>query len=174
MPSLFLCLIPHIIDECLLLLNQVSVLVPQALACQPPTGGLRLGGGGLGIPMRKCSPVSLRFQRTLCITGWFNLMAPFCQSGHSATQQPPYQHSSGYNTIGGLPFSGFGARTSIWHTSTHVLHPLQTFWSNATGLFGVGRFGAIYTFCLFMLVLSVIIITRNVLHSSLRAPPSSR
>ena len=35
-----------------------------ALASQPPTGGLLLGGGGLGMPMRKSSPVAFLFHRT--------------------------------------------------------------------------------------------------------------
>lgn len=130
-------------DKRLLLLNQVSLVVAQALACQPPTGGLRLGSGGLGIPMRKCSPVSLRFHPTLCANGCFNLMAPSCQRGHCATQSPQYQHSSGYSMMGGLGLFGFGINTSDLHTFTHILHPLQTFSSNSTGLFGVTRFGAI-------------------------------
>jgi hypothetical protein len=72
------------------------------------TGGLLLGGGGLGIPTLKCSPVALRFQRTLCIRGQLSLLAPLVCSGHSIRQQPQYQHSSGYMMMGGLFFSGLG------------------------------------------------------------------
>lgn len=30
------------------------------------------------------------------------------------TQQPQYQHSPGYNTTGGLPFTVFGMNMSTW------------------------------------------------------------
>ena len=60
-----------------------------------PDGGLVFGGGGFFMPRRKYSPVSFRFQLTeiFCSNGLTMVMAP--GRGHSATQQPPYQHSSG-------------------------------------------------------------------------------
>jgi hypothetical protein len=112
------------------------------------TGGLGFGGGGLGIPYRKCSPVALRFQRTLCIIGHTSLMAPCLYRGHTPTQQPHLQHSSGYNTIGGFPFVGLGKRMSMTHTDTHKglgkpMQPLQTFGSYTTILLGVTWLGSI-------------------------------
>ena len=118
--------------------SSASLSLHQALGFQPPAGGLVLGAGGLGIPSRKCSPVSLRFQRTFCITGWTNLMAPLNLRGQTITQLPLYQHSSGYNTSGGLLFCGFGINTSCVHISTHMLQPLQISSLNTTGLLGVG------------------------------------
>jgi hypothetical protein len=89
--------------------------------------------------VRKCSPVGFLFQRTLCINGRFNRMAP--ERGHSSTQHPPYQHSSGYRMIGGFPFSGLGMNTSNGQISTQRLHPLQISGSKITGLPGPGRLG---------------------------------
>ncbi len=54
-------------------------------------------------------------------------------------------------TIGGLPFSGFGNKTSTWHTSTHELHPVHRSGLITTGVFGVGTLGKAY------IVFSVII-----------------
>jgi hypothetical protein len=58
-------------------------------------GGLVLGGGGLSIPSRNCSPVALCFQTTdmLRFSAWSIVIAP--GHGHSRTQVPQYQHSSG-------------------------------------------------------------------------------
>ena len=89
--------------------------------------------------VRKSSPVVFLFQRTLCINGRFNRMAP--ERGHSSTQHPPYQHSSGYRMIGGFPFSGLGMNTSNGQISTQRLHPLQILGSKITGLPGPGRLG---------------------------------
>jgi len=114
-----------------------------ALAFQPLTGGLVLGSGGLGIPIRKCSPVAFLFQRTLWFIGWLNVIAP--SNGQAFTQPPPYQHSSGYRIIGGLPFSGLGMSMSMGHISTQLLQPLQISSSNITGLFGVIILGYICT-----------------------------
>ena len=49
--------------------------------------------------------------------------------------------------MGGLPFSGFGMKTSIGQISTHLLHPLQMSGLKSTGLPGPGRFGTAYAFC---------------------------
>jgi hypothetical protein len=106
-------------------------------------GGLLFGGGGFFIPSRKSSPVSLRFHptTTLWLTGWTNVIAP--GRLHSWTQHPQYQHSSGYNTIGGIFVAGFGIKTSVRHASTHALHPLHTSELNSIASFGVGGFGTI-------------------------------
>ena len=60
-----------------------------------PEGGLLFGGGGFFIPSRNNSPVSFRFQLTeiLWLAGWIIAIAPGV--GHSSTQAPQYQHSSG-------------------------------------------------------------------------------
>ena len=50
-----------------------------ALASQPLTGGRLLGGGGSGMPIRKCSPVAFRFHRVRWFIGWLSTMAPSCQ-----------------------------------------------------------------------------------------------
>ena len=71
------------------------------------------------------------------------MIAPFSQSGQAVTQTPSYQHSSGYNIIGGLPFSGFGANMSMTHISTQLLQPLQTSSLNMIGWFGVTMLGNI-------------------------------
>jgi len=106
-------------------------------------GGLLFGGGGFFIPSRKSSPVSLRFHATttLWFTGWTNVIAP--GRLHSWIQHPQYQHSSGYNTIGGMFLAGFGIKTSVRHASTHALHPLHISESNSIAPFGVGEFGTI-------------------------------
>jgi hypothetical protein len=49
--------------------------------------------------------------------------------------------------MGGAPLRGLGIKTSIGHTSTQLLHPLQTFGSNITGMLGVGILGIANTFC---------------------------
>jgi hypothetical protein len=51
-------------------------------------------------------PVTLSFHDPLCCMGQLKEIAP--GRGQSLTQQPPYQHSSGCNIIGGSPFSGLG------------------------------------------------------------------
>ena len=48
--------------------------------------------------------------------------------------------------IGGLPFSGFGMNTSIWQTSTQVLHPLQIPGLKITGVLGVIMLGNAVSF----------------------------
>jgi hypothetical protein len=48
--------------------------------------------------------------------------------------------------IGGLPFSGLGMNTSIWQTSTQVLHPLQISGLKITGAFGVTTLGTALSF----------------------------
>ena len=63
-------------------------------------------------------------------------------------QQPQYQHSSGCRIIGGLPATGCGIYTSIWHVSTQMLHPSQTSGLKMTGLFGVVTFGMANNFSL--------------------------
>lgn len=50
--------------------------------------------------------------------------------------------------IGGLPFSGLGMNTSIWQTSTHVLHPSQISGLKTTGALGVATLGMAITFSL--------------------------
>ena len=117
-----------------------------------PTGGLVLGGGGFFIPILKYSPVSLRFQPIRRFKECSNLLAP--GTGQSPTQQPQNQHSSGYSTMGGLPFSGLGTSTPDRHTFTHVLQPLHISSLNITGLLGVTMFGYIRTSsCVILLLL---------------------
>jgi hypothetical protein len=87
-------------------------------------------------------PEALSFQKARCCTGQLNVIAP--GRGQSLTQQPQYQHSSGCKIIGGLPFVGLGMYTSTWHSSTQRLHPLQTFSSKITGVFGVVILGKAY------------------------------
>ncbi len=101
----------------------------------PPTGGLRLGGGGFFMPMRKYSPESLRFQPILWCKGCSRRIAP--STGQFSTQLPQNQHSSGYKMIGGLPTSGFGINRSVWQAFTHELHPVQSSALNFTGRKGV-------------------------------------
>jgi hypothetical protein len=103
-----------------------------------------LGGGGLLIPIRKYSPVSLRFQPTLWFNGCNILMAPGI--GQCNSQQPPNQHSSGYIIMGGFPFSGLGKSTSVRHTSTHLLQPLQSSGLITTAWDGANGLGIIYAF----------------------------
>jgi len=55
------------------------------------------------------------------------LMAPSSPWGQWVMQQPQNQHSSGYFTMGGFPFSGFISKASVIHTSTHLPHPSQMF-----------------------------------------------
>jgi hypothetical protein len=78
-------------------------------------------------------------------------MAP--GTGQCATQQPANQHSSGYNTIGGLPFSGLGTSTCVLHVSTHILQPVQISGSISTTLPGVGGLGIIYALLLIIICL---------------------
>ena len=113
-------------------------------------------GGGFFIPRRKTSPVSFLFQLidTPCPIGWNMVMAP--GRLHSSTQQPQNQHSSGYRTMGGFFFCGFGIMTSLRHASTHMLQPLQISGLNSKARFGVGGFGAIYTFSLISIGLLII------------------
>lgn len=118
---------------------------PYAVAFQPPAGGLGLGAGGLGIPIRKCSPVAFFFQRTFWSSGRLKVMAPFCHNGQLLTHKPSYQHSSGYSIIGGLPFSGFGIKMSVTHTSTQLLQPLHTCSLKIIGLVGIVLLGNIRT-----------------------------
>jgi hypothetical protein len=97
----------------------------------PPTGGLLLGGGGFFMPIRKISPVALRFQPTFWFSGCSILIAP--GTGHCSTQLPQNQHSSGYRINGGFSFSGFGMNISVWQASTQELHPVHSPASNLTG-----------------------------------------
>jgi hypothetical protein len=110
-----------------------------------PDGGLLFGGGGFFIPRRKYSPVSFRFQLTEIF--WFNgcamVIAPGL--GHSSIQAAQNQHSSGYRTMGGFFFSGFGIMTSVGHTSTQRLQPLHISGLNFCPLLGVMGLGVIYT-----------------------------
>ena len=71
------------------------------------------------------------FQCTLFASGTRRAMASGL--GHTSTQHPQYQHSPGYSTIGGLPFSGLGDRMSTWQTSMHRLQPLQISGLNSRG-----------------------------------------
>ena len=68
--------------------------------------------------------------------------------GHSSTQPPQYQHSSGYTTMGWLFFFGLGIMTSSGQMLTHRLQPVQILESNSTGLLGVGGLGTIYVLSL--------------------------
>jgi hypothetical protein len=97
----------------------------------PPTGGLSLGGGGFFMPIRKISPVALRFQPTFWFNGCSILIAP--GTGHCSTQLPQNQHSSGYRIIGAFPFSGFGMNMSVWQAFKQELHPVHSSASNLTG-----------------------------------------
>jgi hypothetical protein len=85
----------------------------------PPTGGFGFGGGGLGIPTRKCSPVVFRFHLGCLCVGQFIFIAPFRLFGQAWTQQPHSQHSSGYMSMGGLDLSGLGSKMSILQALTH-------------------------------------------------------
>lgn len=75
------------------------------------------------LPFYFLSSPSFATQRALFIKGCRSFTAP--SVGHSMTQQPQYQHSPGYKTIGGLPFSGLGTIMSTWQASTHLLHPVH-------------------------------------------------
>lgn len=69
-------------------------------------------------------------------------MAP-C-TGQCSTQQPQNQHSSGYMAMGDLPFSTLGNSTSVRHTFTHVLQPVQCLGSIKIAWFGVIGLGTLY------------------------------
>jgi hypothetical protein len=107
-----------------------------------PTGGLLLGGGGFFMPSLYVCPVSLRFQLFRLVKGWCNWLAP-C-TGQSPTQQPQNQHSSGYSTTGGLPFSELGTNTPDRQESTQVLQPVHNSVLKVTLRLGVIGFGTIY------------------------------
>lgn len=62
-------------------------------------------------------------QCTWFIKGCRRDIAP--SEGHTITQQPQYQHSPGYNTIGGWPVTEFGMNKSTWQISTQLLHPVH-------------------------------------------------
>jgi hypothetical protein len=66
--------------------------------------------------------------------------------GQSLTQQPQYQHSSGWSIIGGVPFSGLGIYTSTWQTSTQWLQPLQISGLKITGVPGEMTLGSALIF----------------------------
>jgi hypothetical protein len=98
-----------------------------------------LGGGGFFMPSLYVSPVSLRFQLFRLVKGWCNWLAP--GTGQSPTQQPQNQHSSGYSTTGGLPFSELGTKTPDRQESTQVLQPVHNSVLKVTlrlGIIGLG------------------------------------
>lgn len=80
---------------------------------------------------QKSSLVVLRLQCTLFRARLLSRTAPGL--GHSATQQPQYQHSHGYAISGCFPLAGFGSIISTWQTSRHLLHPLQISESKVRG-----------------------------------------
>ena len=119
--SLLLALIPRLYSLICVINHQNSQFKPGINIY--PIGGFLLGGGGFFIPSRKYSPVSFLFHPTLWFIGYTMVIAS--GTGQCSTQQPQNQHSSGYITYGGIPFSLLGSMTSERHTSTHELHAMQ-------------------------------------------------
>ena len=107
-------------------------------------------------------PVTLSFQEPLCCNGQLKLMAP--GQGQSMTQQPQYQHSSGWRMIGGSPSTGLGIYTSTWQTSTHWLHPIHISGLNMTCVFGVVILGKAFISFWLIIISLFCFIDSSVIH----------
>ncbi len=84
----------------------------------------------------------------LFMSGCSSLIAP--STGHSSTHAPQYQHSPGQATIGCLPCSVLGSRTSPWHVLAHVLHPMHLESSNCIGFALQGTTETVSSFIFFI------------------------
>lgn len=126
-------------SNCLFIVDCSLIIVIRRLNYIYPIGGFLLGGGGFFIPSLKYSPVSFLFHPTLWFMGKTIVIAP--STGQCSTQHPQNQHSSGYMTYGGLPFSWLGIKRSERQTSTHELQPMQSsgfISTHSLGMIGLG------------------------------------